>query len=163
MLPRNTSPGVAFPRILEMPASSEGLISIKFHWHRFISLLAVVGLHCCMWAFSSCGEFRLLIVVASLVEHGLHMACGLCSCSSWGSRALAQQFWCRGLVVPQHVGPSRTRDLRGVPCIARWILNHWTTREVWHRFLMTSCHLTSHNNVLYNKVSIRPGQWREFA
>ena len=42
--------------------------------------LAVLGLHCCMRAFSSCGErgllfvvvSRLLIVVASLVvEHGL--------------------------------------------------------------------------------------------
>ena len=42
--------------------------------------LAVLGLHCCMWAFSSCGErgplfvavHRLLIAVAFLVvEHGL--------------------------------------------------------------------------------------------
>ena len=42
--------------------------------------LAMVGLCCCAWAFSSCGKwgllfvvvFRLLIAVASLgVEHGL--------------------------------------------------------------------------------------------
>ena len=42
--------------------------------------LAVLGLHCCVWAFSSCGEWgllfiavcELLIAVASLVvEHGL--------------------------------------------------------------------------------------------
>ena len=42
--------------------------------------MAVLGLRCCVWAFSSCGEWgllfvavhRLLIVVASLVvEHGL--------------------------------------------------------------------------------------------
>ena len=42
--------------------------------------LAVLGLCCCAWAFSSCGEWgllfivvrRLLIAVASLVaEHGL--------------------------------------------------------------------------------------------
>ena len=42
--------------------------------------LAVLGLRCCMWAFSSCGErgplfiavHRLLIAVTSLVaEHGL--------------------------------------------------------------------------------------------
>ena len=46
----------------------------------FILFLAVLGLHCCMWAFSSCGEqgllftvvHGLLIAVASLVaEHGL--------------------------------------------------------------------------------------------
>ena len=42
-------------------------------------LLAALGLHCCTRAFSSCGERgllfvavrELLIVVASLVEHGL--------------------------------------------------------------------------------------------
>ena len=41
--------------------------------------LAALGLRCCAWAFSSCGEQglhfvavrRLLIAVASLVEHGL--------------------------------------------------------------------------------------------
>ena len=42
-------------------------------------ILAALGLHCCTWAFSSCGErgllfiavHRFLIVVASLVvEHG---------------------------------------------------------------------------------------------
>ena len=25
-----------------------------------------------------------------------------------------------------------TRDETPIPCIARWILNHWTTREVPH-------------------------------
>ena len=52
--------------------------------HKFIYLiylfLAALGLHCCTWAFSSCGEQGLLfvevrgllVVVASLVaEHGL--------------------------------------------------------------------------------------------
>ena len=43
-------------------------------------LMAVLGLHCCVWAFSSCGErgllfvavCGLLILVASLVvDHGL--------------------------------------------------------------------------------------------
>ena len=32
-------------------------------------------------------------------------------------------------VVLQHIGSSQTRDCTGVPCIARWILNLWTTRE----------------------------------
>ena len=34
-----------------------------------------------------------------------------------------------GLVAPWHVGSSWTRDRTSVPCSARWILNHWTTRE----------------------------------
>ena len=50
------------------------------HFLKFYLFLVVFGLHCCMGAFSSCGERgllfvavrRLLIVVASLVaEHGL--------------------------------------------------------------------------------------------
>ena len=35
-----------------------------------------------------------------------------------------------GLVAPQLVESSWTRDGTHVPCIGRWILNHWTTREV---------------------------------
>ena len=52
----------------------------KFDFLKINLFLAVLGLHCCAWAFSSCGEWGLvfvavhglLIVVASLVvEHGL--------------------------------------------------------------------------------------------
>ena len=35
-----------------------------------------------------------------------------------------------GLVVLWKVGPSRARDQTRVPCIGRWILSPWTTREV---------------------------------
>ena len=34
-----------------------------------------------------------------------------------------------GLSCSRHVGSSPTRDQTLVPCIARQILNHWTTRE----------------------------------
>ena len=34
------------------------------------------------------------------------------------------------LAVPRHVESSWTRDRTCVPCIGRWILNHWITREV---------------------------------
>ena len=46
-----------------------------------------------------------------------------------GVRAQAQQLWHTGLVALWQVGSSWTRDQTGVPCIARQILNHWTTRE----------------------------------
>ena len=46
-------------------------------------LMAVLGLHCCAQAFSSCGEWGLLF----LAVRGLH--CGGCSC--WGARALGVQ------------------------------------------------------------------------
>ena len=53
--------------------------------------LAVLGLRCCVWAFSRCGErgllfiavHGLLIVVASLVDHGLQAH----RLSSFGARA----------------------------------------------------------------------------
>ena len=35
-----------------------------------------------------------------------------------------------GSVAPRHVGSSPTRDQTHVPCISRWIPNHWTTRKV---------------------------------
>ena len=35
-----------------------------------------------------------------------------------------------GTAAPQHVESSQTRDGTRVPCLGRWILNHWTTREV---------------------------------
>ena len=45
-----------------------------------------------------------------------------------GAGAGAQQLQHTSLVAPQHVGSSRTRDRTGVPCIARWTLNHWTRK-----------------------------------
>ena len=57
-----------------------------------------------------------------------------------------------GLVAPQFVGSSWTRDRTHVPCIARHILNHWTTREVpfvhflikLSAFLLMSCKHSLH-------------------
>ena len=89
----------------------------------FYLFLAVLGLRCCTWVFSSCGEWGLLfmqctgIAVASLVaEHG---ALGM-----WAS-----VVWPTGLVAPWHVGSSWTKARTCVPCIGRRILNHCTTRE----------------------------------
>ena len=38
-------------------------------------------------------------------------------------------MWCTGLVSLRHVESSPIRNRTGVLCIARWILNHRTTRE----------------------------------
>ena len=63
--------------------------------------------------------------------------------SSWGKQGLLSSwngFACCGaraqklrhtsLAPPQRVESSQARDWTCVPCIDRWILNHWTTREV---------------------------------
>ena len=54
----------------------------------------------------------------SLLSEGFFSSCG-----AW---ALGNT----GLVAPWHVASSQTRDQTRVPCMGRWILNHWTTREV---------------------------------
>ena len=72
--------------------------------------LTALGLRCCMWAFSSCGElgllfvavYRLLIVVASLVaEHGLQ-AHGLQQLWYVGSVVVACKLQSAGSVVVAH-------------------------------------------------------------
>ena len=95
--------------------------------HR-LSLVAVrAALHC-----------RLLIVVASLVaEHRLKSMWGVGSggaergLRSHGAQA---QLWYMGLVALWPVGSSGTREQTGVPCIARWIVIPWATREALHPF-----------------------------
>ena len=67
----------------------------------------------------------------SLSEWGLPSSCGTqvshCSGFSYcGGQALEHT----DLVAPQHVESSQTEDRPCVPCLARWILNHWATRKV---------------------------------
>ena len=53
--------------------------------------MGVLGLCCCTWAFSGCGERRLLsscgaqlpAAVASLAAEHSSRACGLSSCGAW--------------------------------------------------------------------------------
>ena len=88
-----------------------------------------------------CGLFLvvvlgLLIAVATLVkEHGLWIV--------WALVAVVHGLSCseaRGIFLDQGLNP--------VPCVGRWILNHWTTRKVlWKRQL------------LYNKYIINKGQF----
>ena len=106
-----------------MAEELRGPMKLFFFFLRFIFLfLAVLGLPCCVWAFSSCyspvAVHGLLIAMASLVaEHGLQgaqasviVAHGFSSCSTacgifldWGSSLC--------------------------PRLSRRILNHWTTRK----------------------------------
>ena len=62
--------------------------------------------------------------------------------SHWGGfacyRAWTQYLWLTALVALQHVGSSWTRSRTWVSFIGRWILSHWTTREVsWHPLLLS--------------------------
>ena len=55
---------------------------------------------------------------------------GLSSCGLWALECRLSRCGIRGLVALWHVGSSWTRDLTSVPCIGRWILNHWITRVI---------------------------------
>ena len=55
--------------------------------------------------------------------------CGLSSCGVW-----AQQLQSTGLVAPRHVESQfPDQGLNPCPCIGKWILKHWTTREDPHK------------------------------
>ena len=52
------------------------------------------------------------------------------SCGPWALDSSLNSLVHRGLADPRHVRSSGTRDRTRVPCLGRWVLNHWTTREV---------------------------------
>ena len=86
----------------------------------FIYFLAVLGLHFCARAFSSCGNWGPLFIA---VRGPLTIAASLVAEHRLQTRRLT------GLVAPRHVGSSQTRARTRVPCISRQILNHCATRE----------------------------------
>ena len=99
--------------------------SLFIYFYFIYLFLAILGLHCCMRALSSCGErgllfvavHRLRIAVASLVaEHRL-----------WTRRPT----WPRltGPAAPWHAGSSRIGTRTHIPCIGRQTPNHCATRE----------------------------------
>ena len=83
--------------------------------------LAKLGICCCVWAFSSCSGGGGCSSLRCSVRWLLLL-------QSTGSRHTAVVM--HGLRCSRRVGSSQTRDWIRVPCIGRWILNHWTTREV---------------------------------
>ena len=109
--------------------------------------MAVLGLRCCVQAFSSCGKRGLLFdavrglliaVVSLLLEHRLQ-AHGLWQLWLAGCRAQAQQLWRMALAAPRHVGSSQTRDRTSVPCIGRWILLFLFYRDFIYLFFIFGC------------------------
>ena len=73
-----------------------------------ILFLAALGLHCCLWAFSSCREWGLCLIV-------LH-----CFSLWWllFRGALAQYLWHMGLDCSGHEESSQNRDWTHVPALA---------------------------------------------
>ena len=108
-------------------------------FYKFIYLfLAVLGLCCCARAFSRCSEggysslrcagFSLQWLLLLWSTGSRHV--GFSSCVSWALERTLSSGGVWGLVAPQHVGSSQTRDRTRVPCIGRRILMQCATREV---------------------------------
>ena len=78
----------------------------------FVCSLGALGLCCCIWALSSCGEWELLSGWDVQAPRARSFSC-------FGAQAVGAQAQCTGWVALWWVEASQTRDL-----------NHWTTREV---------------------------------
>ena len=109
----------------------QAFLKILFSYYLF---LAVLGLHCCPQASSSCREqWLLLLVVCRLLllqrRSSRHVSFSNCS-------PHVQSLWLRALADPQHVKSSATRDQTHVLCSSRWILVYYITREVQVGFIL---------------------------
>ena len=94
--------------------------------------MVVLGLRFCARALSSCGKRGPLFIAVRGPSHYR----GLSRCGAQAPDAQAQQLWLMGPAAPRHVVSSQTRARTRVPCIGRQTLNHCTTREAYHIFLM---------------------------
>ena len=94
--------------------------------------LTSLCLCCCVWAFSSCGKWGLLLVVVweLLIAVASLVAEATLGPTSFSSCCWAQYLWPIGLAAPKHPCPCWMRDGTHVPCIGWWILHHWAIKEV---------------------------------
>ena len=88
--------------------------------------LAKLDLHCCVWAFSSSGEWGLLFIVGVQASHHSGFSC----CGAQALDAQASVVAAGELNSLTHVESSWSRDRILAPCTSRWILCHWATREI---------------------------------
>ena len=114
----------------------------------FFFILAVLGLHGCARAFSSCSKQELISSCGAWASHCGGFFCGAQALGWWASVVAARGLYSCGyqalehrlsscgphLVAPWHVGSSCTRDQTCLLWIGKWILYHWATREAQEFF-----------------------------
>ena len=84
--------------------------------------LVALGLVCCTQSPSSCGARA-------------SRCSGFSWCGAAAPGARTWWLWCTGFSCPQQMESSLIRDRTRVPCLGRWTLSHWATREVLHSFV----------------------------
>ena len=97
----------------------------------FLQWRRVAATLCCGGRASHCGGFSCCRARALGSWASVVVARGLSSCGSWALEHRLSSCGA-GAQLPHGMWDlsSPTRDQTRVPCIGRWILNHWTTREV---------------------------------
>ena len=106
---------------------------------RLVGLIAASSFFkICIYLFLAARVFaaaRGLSLVAASGGYSPAALCRLLPCSGFSccrARALGartQQLQCEGSAASQHLEFFQIREGTCVPCIGRWILNHWTTRK----------------------------------
>ena len=141
---------LCFARCLSSPAIPLSSVFLKYILYIFgllYHLFYIISLGCAgsslLYRLSLVAVHGLFILVAHLVvTSGLQV-------DSW-----TQYLWFRGIdvpwpvrwrtrwAVPWQVRSSLTKNGSSVPCIGRWILNHWTARSIAGKELwMLACKL----------------------
>ena len=111
--------------MFKLPPFFFNTLGVGFYYLFIYLFLAVLGLHFCARAFSTCGKRGPTLHHSARASHYRGLSC----CGAQAPDAQAQQLWLTGLAAPRHVGSSQTRARTRVPCIGRQILNHCATRE----------------------------------
>ena len=88
----------------------------------------MLGLHCCLQAFSGCGEQGLCFIAVC----GHLSVMGGFSCEAYALRHIGFSSCDTGAYLLQGMWnlPQQGIELSPLPAIGRQIPNHWTTREV---------------------------------
>ena len=134
------------------------LFQILFHYNLLqgieYSVLCYTVEPCCLFyflkKFCSCGGSLLLHGFSLVSESGgsslvaVHVL--LVAGTSVVEEHRLQQRWHTGLVALRHVGSSQIRDGTSVCCIARQILNYWTTKEAPIYIIYNSLYLLISNS-----------------
>ena len=96
-------------------------VLLIFFTYLLLFFLALLGLCCCLWAFSSCSETGLLSSCGSRASYwDVFSCCRAQALEFWGSAELLQGTW----------DLPRSGIKTHVPFISRWIPNQWITSEI---------------------------------
>ena len=107
----------------------------SLHIDILIYLLGLRWVSTAAWAFSSFSEWGYSPLQGRGSSwYGARLCTWAQKLQHAGPGAQAREWWHVGVVTPQYGGIFPDRGSNRGPCIARWILQRWTTREAFSLF-----------------------------